>query len=59
MKNFDLHYSELKRLLQNPTGLNKGSLRNEYDLSVTGAQKDINLLDFDDEACAAIALKLL
>ena len=59
MKNFDLRYSELKRLLQNPTGLNKGSLRNEYDLAVTSAQKDINLLDFDAEACAAIALKLL
>lgn len=59
MKNFDLHYSELKRLLQNPTGLNKGSLRNEYDLAVTSAQKDINLLDCDAEACAAIALKLL
>ena len=55
MKNFDLHYSELKRLLQNPTGLNKGSLRNEYDLAVTNAQKDINLLDFDDEDRDVIA----
>lgn len=39
MKNFDLHYSELKRLLQNPTGLNKGSLRNEYDLAVQVLKK--------------------
>lgn len=55
MKNFDLHYGEFKRLLQNPTGLNKGSLRNEYDLAVTNAQKDINLLDFDDEDRDVIA----
>lgn len=39
MKNFDLHYDELKRLLQNPSGLNKGILRNEYDLAVTNLKK--------------------
>ncbi|WP_290380693.1 hypothetical protein [uncultured Duncaniella sp.] len=59
MKNFDLHYGELKRLLQNPSGLNKGTLRNEYDLAVTNAQKDINLLDFDDEDRDVIAALML
>ena len=59
MKNFDLHYGELKRLLQNPSGLNKGTLRNEYDWAVTNAQKDINLLDFDDEDRDVIAALML
>lgn len=55
MKNFEIHYGALKHLLQNPSGLNKGALRNEYDLAVINAQNDMNLLDFDDEDRDVIA----
>lgn len=55
MKNFQLHYNELKRLLHNESGLDKDSLRGEFEKTVENAQKDINLLDFDDEDRDVIA----
>lgn len=49
MKNFQLHYNELNRLLHNESGLDKDSLRGEFEKAVENAQKDMTLLDFDDE----------
>lgn len=49
MKNFLLHYNELKGLLLNESGLDKDSLREKLDKAMANAQKDMNLLDFDDE----------
>lgn len=49
MKNFLLHYNELKGLLLNESGLDKDSLRGEFEKAVENAQKDMNLLDFGDE----------
>lgn len=55
MKNFQLHYNGLKRLLHNESGLDKDSLRGKFEKTVENAQKDMNLLDFDDEDRDVIA----
>lgn len=38
MKNFQLHYNELNRLLHNESGLDKDSLRGEFEKAVENAQ---------------------
>lgn len=48
MKNFQSHYNELKSLLKNGIGHDKETLRENFDIAVENANKDINLLDFDD-----------
>ena len=48
MKNFDTHYRKFKRLLLNESKLDKGTLQEEYELTIEESQKDINLLDFYD-----------
>lgn len=48
MKNFQSHYDELKSLLRNESGLDKEALRERFEIAMENAEKDINLLDFDD-----------
>lgn len=48
MKNFQSHYNELKSLLKNESGLDKDALRESFEIAMENAEKDINLLDFDD-----------
>lgn len=48
MKNFQLHYNELKSLLKNESGLDKDALRESFEIAVRNTEKDIDLLDFDD-----------
>ena len=49
MKNFQSHYDELKSLLRNESRLDKDALRENFEIAMENAEKDINLLDFDDE----------
>lgn len=49
MKNFQSHYNEFKSLLRNESGLDKDALRESFEIAMKKAEKDINLLDFDDE----------
>ena len=49
MKNFQSHYDEFKSLLRNESGLDKEALRESFEIAMEKAEKDINLLDFDDE----------
>lgn len=49
MKNFQSHYDELKSLLRNEPGLDRDALRESFEIAMENAEKDINLLDFDDE----------
>ena len=49
MKNFQSHYYEFKSLLRNESELDKEALRESFEIAMEKAEKDINLLDFDDE----------
>ena len=59
MKNFQSHYDELKSLLRNESGQDKDALRESFEIAMEKAEKDINLLDFDDEDRCTPALTTL